>query len=100
MPIQYDNLAWLQDWYASQCNGTWEHSWGIKIGSIDNPGWKIDIEIRDTSLEGKRLAIIDINRSESDWYYVGCDGQKFHGVGGAKNLGDILQAFKEFVDDR
>ncbi|MGH6644626.1 immunity 53 family protein [Hypericibacter sp.] len=98
MSTQGDNLDWLQSWYATQCNGVWEHSWGIKIGNIDNPGWTIDIDIRDTKLEGERLSAIDINRSEGDWYHVACNGQKFHGVGGAKNLGDILQVFKEFVE--
>jgi hypothetical protein len=100
MPTQSENLDWLQDWYAAQCNGVWEHSWGIKIDNIDNPGWRIDIDIRDTSLEGEKLVAINIDRSEDDWYHVACNGQKFQGVGGAKNLGDILQAFKEFVEGR
>ena len=29
----------LQKWYKSQCNGDWEHSFGIKIETLDNPGW-------------------------------------------------------------
>ncbi|MDO7908781.1 Imm53 family immunity protein [Paenibacillus sp. JX-17] len=38
-------LKWLQEWYASQCDGDWEHSNGIKITSIDNPGWYVEINI-------------------------------------------------------
>ncbi|GHB54781.1 hypothetical protein GCM10010331_48120 [Streptomyces xanthochromogenes] len=29
----------LQSWYSAQCNGDWEHEWGIKIDTLDNPGW-------------------------------------------------------------
>ncbi|SDZ15114.1 Immunity protein 53 [Micromonospora pattaloongensis] len=34
MQDEYDELApgvwtWLQAWYASQCNGEWEHEYGL-----------------------------------------------------------------------
>jgi hypothetical protein len=29
----------LQVWYGAQCNGSWEHTYGIKIETLDNPGW-------------------------------------------------------------
>jgi hypothetical protein len=31
-------LAELQTWYRAQCNGEWEHVWGMTIQSTDNPG--------------------------------------------------------------
>jgi hypothetical protein len=33
-----DLLRWLQDWHAGQCDGDWEHSYGVDIGTLDNPG--------------------------------------------------------------
>ena len=30
-------LAWLQAWYATQCDGDWEHANGVSIESLDNP---------------------------------------------------------------
>lgn len=32
------------DWFASQCNGDWEHMHGITIETTDNPGWYVTIE--------------------------------------------------------
>ena len=35
----------LQKWYRSQCNGEWEHAEGISIGTLDNPGWSIEVSL-------------------------------------------------------
>lgn len=34
-----DVLGRLERWYAAQCNGDWEHTYGITIETLDNPGW-------------------------------------------------------------
>jgi hypothetical protein len=47
-----DNIFdWLQQWYISQCDGEWEHDEGIKIQSSDNPGWIVEINVKDTEAE-------------------------------------------------
>jgi hypothetical protein len=33
--------AWLEQWYFRQCNGDWEHTHGIIIETLDNPGWAV-----------------------------------------------------------
>ena len=48
-----DSLIWMQDWYKKQCDGDWEHQNGIRIETIDNPGWKIVIDLVETELDGK-----------------------------------------------
>ena len=37
------DIAGLEDWYADLCNGDWEHTGGIKIETLDNPGWCITV---------------------------------------------------------
>jgi Immunity protein 53 len=32
------------------CDGDWEHSSGVSIGTIDNPGWSLDVELAETNL--------------------------------------------------
>lgn len=44
-------LNWLQAWYADQCNEDWEHEWGVKIETLDNPGWSVSIDLEETDLE-------------------------------------------------
>jgi len=41
----------IQAWYAAQCNGDWEHQYGISIDTLDNPGWCVTIDLTRTSLE-------------------------------------------------
>lgn len=46
----------LNRWFATQCNGDWEHMNGVKIETTDNPGWWVRIEIDGTTsrlLSGK-----------------------------------------------
>jgi hypothetical protein len=31
-------LPKLQTWYTEECNGDWEHQFGVDIGTLDNPG--------------------------------------------------------------
>ncbi|MEU4549059.1 Imm53 family immunity protein [Nonomuraea dietziae] len=45
-------LTSLQSWYASCCDDDWEHSYGVTIGTLDNPGWCMKIDLVDTSLAG------------------------------------------------
>lgn len=48
-----DVLERLERWYAAQCNGDWEHTYGITIETLDNPGWTFKVELRDTYLSGQ-----------------------------------------------
>ncbi|RRJ95187.1 hypothetical protein Ga0100231_013590 [Opitutaceae bacterium TAV4] len=41
-------LQRLSEWYASQCDGDWEHSYGFKISTLDNPGVAIEIDLFGT----------------------------------------------------
>lgn len=39
----------LAEWLTAQANGDWEHSYGIKIETSDNPGWLVKIDIEETA---------------------------------------------------
>ncbi len=43
-------LQRLQRWYASYCDQDWEHSYGVKIETLDNPGWLVHIDLERTRL--------------------------------------------------
>ncbi len=45
-----DVFEWIEKWYLSMCDGEWEHFYGIKIDTLDNPGWIVRIDILDTEL--------------------------------------------------
>ncbi|MCX4862385.1 Imm53 family immunity protein [Streptomyces canus] len=62
-----DVLGRVQGWYAAQCNEEWEHEWGVKIATLDNPGWTVTIDLEETDLEGHEYPRQDGNRSPYDW---------------------------------
>jgi len=49
-------LSQLQEWYVSQCDGNWEHGNGVRIETIDNPGWMLRIDLSGTELQDRPFA--------------------------------------------
>ncbi|MEK3825873.1 Imm53 family immunity protein [Paenibacillus sp. FSL K6-1558] len=92
-----DTLLWLQNWYYQHCNGDWEHTYGVKIDTIDNPGWSVEINLVETCLENEHFDSIDIERDEENWYYCNVRDGKFIGAGGARNLEEILNSFRQWA---
>jgi hypothetical protein len=93
-------LLRLQQWYASQCDGVWEHGDGITIGTLDNPGWKVYIDIGDTSLHGKSFAPIEYGLTEEsdDWHHIEVKDDQFTGFGDPSKLNFILEQFLEWAE--
>ncbi|MER6678329.1 immunity 53 family protein [Streptomyces sp. NPDC000983] len=60
-------VDWLQRWYSAQCDEHWEHEWGVKIDTLDNPGWSVRIDLEETDLEGHDFPRHDLARSDDDW---------------------------------
>ena len=107
-----DSISWLQTWYTTQCDGDWEHDYGIAIGTLDNPGWYVVINLVDTPLETAVFEPVQRHRSEDDW--VECrvvethaeerwewvddvKGPKYRGAGGSQNLLELVHIFREWV---
>ena len=90
-----NELQRLQDWYQAQCNGDWEHSFGIKIDTLDNPGWMVKIDLSETELEGRSFESLERgdSDSEADWIMCKTEGAQFVGYGGVYNLSEILRTF-------
>jgi hypothetical protein len=47
-----DNISWLEDWYEAQCNGDWDDGNGVKIDTLDNPGWMVTVDLNGTRYSG------------------------------------------------
>jgi hypothetical protein len=92
-----DILRLLGEWYSEQCSGEWEHFYGIEITNADNPGWIVDIELRETSLEKRAFEKISIRKSEDDWLICQKKDSKFEGAGDPSKLGSILEHFLRFA---
>jgi hypothetical protein len=95
-----DSLTWLQDWYAKHCDGDWEHSNGVQIDTLDNPGWSVNINPQDTRYNGVLNAVIvEDYVGNSDWIVCRIVDGKFEGRGDSQKLLVIVQKFRSWIDN-
>lgn len=92
-----NSLQWIQNWYIKQCNGDWEHRYGIRIETLDNPGWALQISLLGTDLENCSFSRIEIEREEDNWINCWVQKNEFFAVGGPNNLEEMLTIFKEWA---
>jgi Immunity protein 53 len=91
------SLRSLEAWYASWCDGDWEHSFGITIETMDNPGWAVRIDLAGTPLAGRPFEPVRTDRSPDDWFRCSVEADVFKGHGGPGNLHQILDVFARWV---
>jgi hypothetical protein len=92
------NLERLQTWYVAQCDGDWEHTYGITIFTLDNPGWTLDIELNETELEERPFEGQSFERSEDDWLFAKRDKMKFKVACGPRNLDEAMAVFCDWAE--
>jgi len=93
-----DELSWLQDWYLSQCDGNWEHTYGMKIKTLDNPGWAVEIDLSNTNLAGWTHEELNTDLGDNDWIVCRIRNEKFQGFGDAMKFKTILRTFRKWVE--
>lgn len=92
-------LQRLATWYASNCDGEWEHSFGVKIDTLDNPGWSVEVNLEGTSLDGRPFVVVeDRYNHETEWLRCWAEGTTFHAACGPHRLEDALAIFLEWAD--
>jgi hypothetical protein len=105
-----DELSWLQQWYSAQCDGEWEHSFGV---TIDTPGWSVTICVEGTEPASTPFEPVKTSVSDTNWVHCRVTERKegaltrscpnyrrFEGFGGALNLGDIIRIFRTWVETK
>ena len=96
---QSDLLTLLKNWYASRCDGDWEHQYGVKIDTLDNPGWIVGIDIWETELSGKSVGRFRREFSETDWLDIKITEAKFEANGDVGKLEEIIRQFLFFAQN-
>lgn len=92
-------LDWLQSWYAAQCDGDWEHEWGVTIGTLDNPGWIVRIDLEETALTDREYPRQRVSRGEHDWVMAWTSERTFHLACGPRNLTEGLSLFRAWASE-
>jgi hypothetical protein len=94
-----DALEFLQSWYRAQVNGEWEHSRGVTIETLDNPGWRVTIDLVETPLQGVSMTPVRRQKSAHDWLVCEIERDQFRGNGDARKLLAILEVFQSWAED-
>jgi hypothetical protein len=98
MPEQRrDALDLLQRWYVAQCDDEWEHSYGVAIETLDNPGWMIRIDLAETALAATSVDWTKRERSEHDWLHWRVEGERFEAACGPRNLNEAIMTFLDLA---
>jgi hypothetical protein len=97
-----NELARLQKWYAAQCadlndvkgnRAPWQHRYGIRISTSDNPAWNVGIDLAGTALDGANMSRYDVDNGDDDWVRCGVVNNPFSGIGDPSKLVVILNQF-------
>ena len=84
----------IQDWYKINCNGDWEHSYGYKIETLDNPGWAIKIDLAETALENLEFQREFKNsNNDNDWFQMHTENKVLNIYCGPENLKSTFEIF-------
>lgn len=91
-------IEWLEKWYLNHCDGDWEHFYGIKIDTLDNPGWELIIDLSDTELENKLFEEYKEYIDENNWIICQVKDNKFDAGGDPLKLEKMIEVFKNWVE--
>jgi hypothetical protein len=91
-----DILEELERWYQMQCDGEWEHGYGVRIDTLDNPGWSVDIDLRGTDLSGAHLPPTQYDRPDA-WLRCEIVDDRFVARCGPLQLREALRIFVDLA---
>ena len=97
-PQTATSLQWLQEWFRSHCNGEWEHQNGVKIESLDNPGWGLVVDLHGTELDSHIAEPYAVERDEHDWVFCKIEAGQFRGHGDPSKLEWMIEYFRRWVE--
>ena len=101
-----DLLLRLQKWYESQCDGDWEHQYGVRIDTLDNPGWLVKIDLEGTELQDRPFVDVvegiglESHPEQSQWVHCSVRDKVWQGACDSTQLGRVLKIFLDSSDER
>lgn len=93
-----NSINWLTGWFQKNCDGDWEHENQIQIYTVDNPGWVVRIDLKETPLEGVEIEYKFVEHSENDWYGFSVKNSVYDAGGDLSKLEFLITSFREIVE--
>lgn len=92
------HLDWLQLWYHSQCDGDWEHQYGVTMTLKKSEEWEFDIDLTYTEMQGIHLSDAEQSDPEGGWLRWRSDGWHFRAECSRKNVIAVIAEFRTWVE--
>jgi hypothetical protein len=91
-------LEFLAAWYSDQCDGEWEHEFGVRLDTLDNPGWYLRVDLIGTAAERRFVERRRFDFGAGGWVIVGSDGRTFEASSDPSSLNFALEEFRRFIE--
>ena len=95
MSSDFDYLA---HWYAAHCDGDWEHDFGIRIQTLDSPGWSISIDLSGTAAAREGFEEAQPRNAGRPGLFVESTGGSFVASCEPLSLRDVMEEFRRFAE--
>lgn len=96
------DFADLIEWFHSRCDDSWEHQHGIKLETLDNPGWMLTIDLLGTDLQGRAMPELREGITSEDhpvsplWIQCWVSDNQFRGACDPSQIARLFQVFCQF----
>lgn len=96
------DFATLNAWYRSQCNDEWEHQHGVRLETLDNPGWLLIVDLIHTDLQGRPMdEIVEGCTSSGEpvsprWIHFTVKDNQFRGACDPTQVERLFWVFDQF----
>lgn len=93
-------LKWLQNFCIQNYDKICHENEIVNIYTVDNPGWRVKIDLRNTNLISKSFNEVSIDNSDDDWVFIKIMDNVFDAACDKNKLVYALSFFKEWSQDK
>jgi hypothetical protein len=96
------NFHDIIEWYQAHCDDSWEHQYGVRLETLDNPGWQLTVDLIHTDLEGRTLVEVREGIAPGDhpdaplWIHCFVRDNKFQGACDPTQVARLFDVFTHF----
>ena len=100
------DLSSIIEWYKLNCDGDWEQTYGVMLQTLDNPGWMLSVDLKNTGVDFAPEVLLmegcDEQRhpQEDSWIDCQIDELGYRGASDINQLSRLVDVFTEFISSK
>lgn len=100
-----DDFDWICAWYLAHCDGDWEHGYGVRLETLDNPGWHFSVDLKGTELERVSFSRVEHNLDDEEsgleadsWWQCEVTEGAFSSACGPSDIRTVFKYFRLWAE--